>query len=1343
MRKRKFSTIVLSIGFVSLLSSCDFLEKLKIDTIVENKISDEVVKEAYEKLIEPVNDLYFYDATNKGYWIIEDKDNFIYLGEFNDDTFTFKENDDFYFDLVSSDLSKGTSFNDASKVIINKDTLDVYSELIAEEDNSFISEVSNLNNYDRFYYYERNEREALETNLKFYSYEFYSDYTDKLIDNYKNIYGDDLYSAFRNLEFKGSFNNEDVKVISDISSQFKKYVSSENLSVNIAINEGIEKIGDNAFKDFKITSELIFPESIKTIENGSFENSTIYRLVVSDHRVSFVPEAFKNALILNLAFKSYLNENYSYFPYSELTSDISPYIVFGLNLRKYNSISEGLVNENVINPLSQIKLEDYSRISDPNLTSINTGKTLFLAHNLINQENKDLTIESIREYNSQRISNENLDNFKNTVTLKLETDLTVYGSIYVGGIVSTPAQPNQGFISGDYASIDLNGHKLVIENGGLIDCSGLIFDSVGTGNVEIKNGGELITNFVVNDFYGGTNSSNKYFNNETPFMLYKLPYLKTSVTIRYGAKLNAHCVLYALSNFNTSTQTIVGENGLIELKDSESFFILEDLENEENFKQVLKIYGNTKTNAMSINIGTEFTTANVYFPISKYLDIEVYRGSLEITNKFKILPGSNINFYNDSSLIVSSELFIASELPKKENLAGINQYPDYYEGKEISGASVNFLDNSKIIINKDINTGLAGEINFRNNSNYGEIKNTLICETKLSSPLTSTEGTGYYGENHIYHIIKSYTKEITINNLDENNKIDESISKSGPLSYISSYENNEVSSISAYNSLNNLIGNYENNLWKINVDGELIEISNDTNRLDLEVIDKNNVIYNFIDNEYKALTYDEDKKIFISGNKNLISVDYKAIEGSLNERNLFKSIDNKYYFYVDETSGWMQVDLYENGNIIARKDNSRYPNSPRYNHCYFYDKENNSYIETDYLAGGIGLPNSNYYQHTFKHNNKTYIYNLDDNMIEITTLFPANNEKYLATGVDNKDYVYLNEKQCFISEDNFKINEETLTYEVTLNGETKTYAPICIGDLGLIEGTLIKEVSGITFFKFNEPTFDGAHTANFALRGGDKNQWYMASVTSDNHLVYYTQPNASSDFTYEAILYKNDNNSYELVTQKTNLSFTMEGEDINVYNYKDSGLYTIFTTSDSLLNINGLDLAIKEWKIIKNNILYYDNKEITASKVEKGIITGSDGNLYNYVDGSFYINSSYKRLTGFSLVRENDNYPGLYDIIFKQDGETYSLLGGYLDSLHGDFGAIGVNSTSFIHNTEYNYYDFGQFNKYIYADGIIFADGRVNSIRDGSINIINSLSDYKGYTIKRDEATKEWHLIAP
>ena len=113
-------------------------------------------------------------------------------------------------------------------------------------------------------------------------------------------------------------------------------------------------------------------------------------------------------------------------------------------------------------------------------------------------------------------------------TIILQNDLIVNGNLYLGGYTGSSSSI-QGYIVNNYVSLDLNGHQLIINNGGMVHSFGYIYDSMGTGSVEVMPGGNLKTQVVLYDVKGGNTTLWGFSKGISPFENYGFPYLNCEV----------------------------------------------------------------------------------------------------------------------------------------------------------------------------------------------------------------------------------------------------------------------------------------------------------------------------------------------------------------------------------------------------------------------------------------------------------------------------------------------------------------------------------------------------------------------------------------------------------------------------------------------------------------------------------------------------------------------------------------------------------------------------------------------------------------------------------------------
>lgn len=111
-------------------------------------------------------------------------------------------------------------------------------------------------------------------------------------------------------------------------------------------------------------------------------------------------------------------------------------------------------------------------ITDPSKHTVGTGE------NITNDTYISLDYFKEKTETVQDLSKKNPRDY----TIILQNDLIVNGNLYLGGYTGSSSSI-QGYIVNNYVSLDLNGHQLIINNGGMVHSFGYIYDSMGTGSV--------------------------------------------------------------------------------------------------------------------------------------------------------------------------------------------------------------------------------------------------------------------------------------------------------------------------------------------------------------------------------------------------------------------------------------------------------------------------------------------------------------------------------------------------------------------------------------------------------------------------------------------------------------------------------------------------------------------------------------------------------------------------------------------------------------------------------------------------------------------------------------------
>lgn len=364
----------------------------------------------------------------------------------------------------------------------------------------------------------------------------------------------------------------------------------------------------------------------------------------------------------------------------------------------------------------------------------------------------DIFVE-VKDDNQKKLVNGDttigLDNNQNYITLRIENDIYLYqGTITIGaqtgffGSDSNWCQINwQGFIIGNYSSIDLNGHDLIIASNSTLDSYGLITDSSinKSGNLILTNGSVLYTNFVIEDHYREQSMPTSYINNGSLFSMYRCPYWSCNTIIYDGAQVygkiriyfcNLGAVVsnrlylsgdvYLLGSGGTNFDWPFSANGMPWVQfnsNSTNSFITRKCENNDlennttvsnnwlwqnitydfNSMEItlnpLKMTldsGYVASIVGSIKVDFFFDKTSLYVP--PYFDFRLGNSNLYLNQKINFLPNSSLYVDEGSSIHLSySNIKEAGEVEK------INMAKQEYQ----SVGGLNFID-QKYLINSTI-----------------------------------------------------------------------------------------------------------------------------------------------------------------------------------------------------------------------------------------------------------------------------------------------------------------------------------------------------------------------------------------------------------------------------------------------------------------------------------------------------------------------------------------------------------------------------------------------------------------------------------------------------------------
>ena len=328
----------------------------------------------------------------------------------------------------------------------------------------------------------------------------------------------------------------------------------------------------------------------------------------------------------------------------------------------------------------------------------------------------------------------------------LTSDMILDSSFTLGAITGYSAQDTkyrqqdmQGMIVGSYSELDLNGHDLIIIDGGMLDAFGSVTDSSAdrSGSIVLKKGGLMYTPMVIEDHYSEFSMLGNLQDSAMPFNLYRCPYLDCTVKFESGSNFYGKMKLslsgdgstavgtdvHFIGNVTTSLIQFKDVNGYVQMTTSYDESYLDGLSGDtltqaknNLLHQRIEISGhdaNLEFNNMNFDVSFSgvkgnFDSYKYQFFISPYYDVKLFNTTLTVKSELVFMPGST--FYSDAN----SEIALSNT--------------DIYEFEKISGGLFH------TVVQDQQYQGVGGISMITNMHSYAEYFNSII---------KSSENTGY------------------------------------------------------------------------------------------------------------------------------------------------------------------------------------------------------------------------------------------------------------------------------------------------------------------------------------------------------------------------------------------------------------------------------------------------------------------------------------------------------------------------------------------------------------------------------------------------------------------------
>ena len=378
-------------------------------------------------------------------------------------------------------------------------------------------------------------------------------------------------------------------------------------------------------------------------------------------------------------------------------------------------------------------------------STIVTGATLNLTYgkSKVFEGSADNVIDSSELQNSRSNSDGYLDEtYDNSgeigdkkchIYLLLNGNLTINGTLNIGGLVgSYTGYSKYSYLIGEYAKLDLMGHDIIVD-GGELNVYGVISDSIGGGEIILRNGAKLKCTASIVDGKHVRQEILGLSKRQCPFTQYFFPYLRVPVFISNGCSFAAYCK-FEMGEFGIDNilLNLFGGSGSLFMwgdQDTNSYvyfepYFIDSMPSTEtalrrqlyNIRNRFVINANiVETTALSMSITAIFSGKEIDIdfdflrldvPISSFFDIIV-------EDNFNLTLNSTLYFYPGSGLYVKEKASITFSYKSNE----ATNFPEI--GYSIAGYGISVPGETRYICGGIVNyTNRIADLSSYGNNNY-------------------------------------------------------------------------------------------------------------------------------------------------------------------------------------------------------------------------------------------------------------------------------------------------------------------------------------------------------------------------------------------------------------------------------------------------------------------------------------------------------------------------------------------------------------------------------------------------------------------------------------------------
>ena len=250
------------------------------------------------------------------------------------------------------------------------------------------------------------------------------------------------------------------------------------------------------------------------------------------------------------------------------------------------------------------------------------------------------------------------------LTLLNGANINVQGNICVNGFLAAHNNYYNGVTYTTYGYMYMSeGSTIRVKSSGRIYCYGYIS---GDGEIIAENGAKIYEPFQINDYRGGTQTSNMAGSDKSykvfPFTQFFIQNIEAKLTLNYGSSLFAVAVIKATSYTSTTKSVInfIGPSGTSTkyLLSMDSGCVLSKKYDPSTDRNIFDISGNAAISTMSMTVYVSVDSKDFVVPLMQNMTFNVHSGTLTLAQSVCLIPGCQINIDEGATIISSASVYV-------------------------------------------------------------------------------------------------------------------------------------------------------------------------------------------------------------------------------------------------------------------------------------------------------------------------------------------------------------------------------------------------------------------------------------------------------------------------------------------------------------------------------------------------------------------------------------------------------------------------------------------------------------------------------------------------------------